>query len=42
MRTMIVERDLSQIFTVNSMLTVRREIAGPNVAERADDSECHC
>ncbi|TAY62729.1 hypothetical protein [Rhizobium ruizarguesonis] len=33
---------LSQIFPLNPMLTIRREFAAPKVAERTDDSECHC
>ncbi len=37
-----VAEGLSQIFPLNPMLTIRREFAAPKVAERTDDSECHC
>ena len=33
---------LSQILQVNSMLTMGREVAAPDIAERADDFEYHC
>ena len=35
-------RALSQILQVNSMLTMGREVAAPDIAERADDFEYHC
>jgi hypothetical protein len=36
------KRGLSQIFAVNELLTVGKEIAAPDVVERANDSKCHC
>ena len=33
---------LSQILQVNSMLSMGREVAAPDIAERADDFEYHC
>lgn len=36
------KRALSQILQVNSMLTMGREVAAPDIAERADDFEYHC
>ena len=38
----IVKTALSQILQVNSMLTMGREVAAPDIAERADDFEYHC
>ena len=37
-----VYQALSQILQVNSMLTMGREVAAPDIAERADDFEYHC
>ena len=38
----ILREALSQILQVNSMLTMGREVAAPDIAERADDFEYHC
>ena len=42
LRSALLATALSQILQVNSMLTMGREVAAPDIAERADDFEYHC